>query len=138
MNEDENIAAYFLRIDEVVNDIKGLGDEIKELVVVKKELRSLPMIFDSKISTLEERVDLDTMTMDKLHGILTAYEMRIEQDNLVTKEATFKASNKTNKSNKQQSKSIRKQDPKSDSSSNDDLEDDEEIVNFIRRLKLGI
>jgi hypothetical protein len=96
------------------------------------------MRFDSKISTLEERVDLYTITMDKLHGLLTAYEMRIEQDNLVTKEAAFKASNKTNKSNKQQSKSIRKQDPKSDSSSNDDLEDDEEIVNFIRRLKLGI
>jgi hypothetical protein len=28
MNEDENIVAYFLLIDEVVNDIKGLGDEI--------------------------------------------------------------------------------------------------------------
>jgi hypothetical protein len=37
MNEDENIATYFLRIDEVVNDIKGLGDEIKELVIVKKD-----------------------------------------------------------------------------------------------------
>jgi hypothetical protein len=30
MNEDENIADYFLCIDEVVNDIKGLGDEINE------------------------------------------------------------------------------------------------------------
>jgi hypothetical protein len=101
MNEDENIPAYFLRINEVVNDFKVLGDEIKELVMVKRALRSLPMRFDSKISTLEERVDLDTMTMDELHGILTAYEMRTEQDNLVTKEATFKASKKTKKSDTQ-------------------------------------
>jgi hypothetical protein len=36
------------------------------------------MGFDPKISTLEERIDLDTLSMDELHGILTAYEMRIE------------------------------------------------------------
>jgi hypothetical protein len=45
---------------------------------VKKSLRSLPIRFDSKISALEERVDLDTITMDELHGILKTYEMRIE------------------------------------------------------------
>jgi hypothetical protein len=96
------------------------------------------MRFDSKISALEERVDLDTMTMDELHGILTAYEMRIEQDNLVTKEETFKASKKTKKRNKKQPKSVHKQEPKSDSNNNDDSEDDEEIANFVRRLKPGI
>jgi hypothetical protein len=68
-----------------------LGDEINELVFFKKALRSLPMRFDSKILTLEERADLATMTMDELHGILTFYEMGIEQDNPFTKEATFKA-----------------------------------------------
>jgi hypothetical protein len=29
MKEDENIAAYFLRVDETVNEIIGLGEEIK-------------------------------------------------------------------------------------------------------------
>jgi uncharacterized coiled-coil protein SlyX len=129
MNEDENIASYFLRVDEIVNNIKGLGDEIKEQVIVKKALRSLPMRFDSKISSLEERVDLATMTMDELHGILTAYEMRIEQDNPVMKEATFKASKKTKKKDKQN--------PKSDCSCSDDSEEDEEVANFVRRLKRG-
>ena len=38
------------------------------------------MIFDSKISAIEEREDLDTMIVDVLHGTLTAYEMRIEQE----------------------------------------------------------
>jgi hypothetical protein len=68
-----------------------LGDKINELVVFKKALRSLPLRFDSKILTLEEREDLATITMDELHGILTFYEMGIEQYNPFTKEATFKA-----------------------------------------------
>jgi hypothetical protein len=34
------------------------------------------MRFDPKISDIEERVDIATMTMDELHEILTAYEMR--------------------------------------------------------------
>jgi hypothetical protein len=52
MNEDENIVAYFLQVDEVLNNIKGLENEVNEQVIVKKVLRSLPMRFDSKISTL--------------------------------------------------------------------------------------
>jgi hypothetical protein len=64
MKEDENIVAYFLRVDEIVNAIIGLGEEIKESVIVQKVLRSLPMRFDPKISTLEERADLDSISMD--------------------------------------------------------------------------
>jgi hypothetical protein len=78
MKEDENIATYFLRVDETVNAIIGLGEEIKEFVIVQKVLRSLPMRFDPKISTLEERSDLKSISMGELHGIFTAYEMRIE------------------------------------------------------------
>ena len=36
MNEDETIAAYFLRVDEVVDARKGLGEEIEEHDVVSK------------------------------------------------------------------------------------------------------
>ena len=42
----------------------GLGEEIKESVTVQKVLRSLPMRFDPKISALEEREDLNSITMD--------------------------------------------------------------------------
>jgi hypothetical protein len=78
MKEDENIAAYFLRVDETVNAILGLGEEIKEFVIFQKVLRSLSMRFDPNISTLEERADLNSISMDELHGIFTAYEMRTE------------------------------------------------------------
>jgi hypothetical protein len=94
MKEDEDIAAYFLRFDETVNVIIGLGEEIEESVIVQKILRSLPMRFNPKISALEERSDLDSISMDKLHGIFTAYEMRTKQENSNVKEAAFKASKK--------------------------------------------
>ena len=78
-----------------------MGEEIKEFVIVQKVLRSLPMIFDSKISTLEERVDLDSISMDKLHGIFIAYEMRTEQENPDIKEAAFKASKNSKQKGRQ-------------------------------------
>jgi hypothetical protein len=34
MKEDENIASYFLRVHETVNAIIGLGEEIKESIIV--------------------------------------------------------------------------------------------------------
>jgi hypothetical protein len=78
MKEDENIANYFLRFNEIVNEITGLGEEIKESVIVQKVLRYLPTRFDPKISTLEERAYLDSISMDRLHGIFKAHEMIIE------------------------------------------------------------
>ena len=109
--------------------MKGLGDELKEQVVFKMVLKPIPMRFDSNISALEEREDLATLTMDELHGTLTAYEMRTQKDNPVTMEATLKSSKKANQKGKQKENS--------DSSSSDILEDDEEVANLVRRLKKG-
>jgi hypothetical protein len=69
------------------------------------------------------------MSMDELQKILTTYEMGTEQDNLVTKEVTFNVSKKTKKKYKQK--------PKSYCSVRDDSEEDEEMNNFVRRLKKG-
>ena len=92
MKEEENIGEYLLRVDEVVNVIRGLGGKLKEKEVVSKVLRTLPMRYDPKVSTLEERDDLKKVTMDELHGILTAYEMRTWQNGFSRKEVAFKAS----------------------------------------------
>jgi hypothetical protein len=107
----------------------GLGEEIKESVIVQKVLRSLPMRFDPKISTLEERADLNSISMDKLHGIFTTYEMRTEQENPDIKEEAFKASKRSKKKGKKKEK---------EHSNNSDVsEDDEEATNFVRILNKG-
>jgi hypothetical protein len=65
MKEDEYTRTYFLRVDEIVNTIRGLGENIENLVIVQKMLRSLPMRFDPKISTLEKGQYLATLSMDE-------------------------------------------------------------------------
>ena len=99
-------------------------------MISQKVLRYLPMRFDLKISALEERTDMDSISMDELHGIFIAYEMRIEHENIVTKEASFKASKKSMKKGKQKEKS--------DNNNNDISKDDEKVANFVRRLEKGI
>ena len=72
MKEEENIAGYLQRVDEIVNTIRDLGEEVDEPKVVEKILRSLTARFDSKVSAIEELKDLDALSTDELHGILTA------------------------------------------------------------------
>ena len=69
---------------------------------------------------------MKTLSIDELQGILTAYEMRTKLEKTFRREATFKASRKIKK-NKQKSKS-------SSSSSEDS---DDEVANFVRKMKRG-
>lgn len=75
LNDDEDIAKYFQRVDEVVNTIRGLDEKLDEDVVIQNVLRSLPERFNPKVSAIEEMENLNTLTLDKLLGILTVYEM---------------------------------------------------------------
>ena len=90
MKEDETTGKYFLRIEEMVNAMKALGETIGEPSLVHKILRSLPDRFNPKVSTIEELNDLKTVQFDQLLGTLTAYEMRIVKDKPNSKEASFK------------------------------------------------
>lgn len=99
MEEEENIAAYLLQVDEVVNTIRGLGEKIEESVVVKKVFRSLALRFDAKVYVLEDTKDLHSLTMDELQKNLTTYEMRTVNENTSRKKETFKASKGTKNKN---------------------------------------
>ena len=55
MRSDENIASFFLRLDDVVNRMKNLGETITESTLVEKILRSLTTKFESKVFALEEK-----------------------------------------------------------------------------------
>ena len=50
MKEDEYIASCFLQVDEIVNNIWGLGEKVQNPTLIQKILRSIPMRFDSKVS----------------------------------------------------------------------------------------
>ena len=67
--------------------------------MVRNVLRTLPMRYDPKVSTLEEQDELKKVQMDELHGIITAYEMRTGKNGSSRKEATFKSSLKNQSKN---------------------------------------
>jgi hypothetical protein len=113
MNEDENISKFFLRVDEMVNAMRGLGETIDDSILVQKILRSLPERFNPKVSAIEEMSELKTLSLDQLLGTLTAYEMRISKDQKSSREASFKVE-------------------KSTESELDEIEE-----KFVRRLKTG-
>jgi hypothetical protein len=87
------------------------------------------MRFDPKIPALEEISDLNSISMDELHGIFTAYEMRTAHENPDIKEAAFKASKKSKQKGRKKEEH---------NSSSDVSKDDEEVTNFIKRPNKGI
>jgi hypothetical protein len=113
MKEDETVGKYFLRVVELVNAMKGLGEKIEEASLVHKILRSLLDRFNPKVSAIEELNDLKVLPIDQLLGTLTAYEMRIGKDKPTSRETSFKADK------------------------NEDFELDEIEAKFVRRLKKG-
>ena len=64
-----------------------------EATIVEKILRSLSSKFESNLFAIEEKQDLQVVTIVQLHGILTAFEMR-KGGPSDRREAIFKASGK--------------------------------------------
>ena len=122
MYSDESIASYFLCIDEVVNCMKNLGEEIKEVTLVEKILRSLSAKFESKVSAIEEKQDLQNITMTQLHEILTAFEMR-KGGLSDMREGAFKASAKGKE--------------KEEHNESRHISEEEDEVNFVKKLQQG-
>ena len=54
MNEEEDVASFFLKVAEIVNNMKALGETIKECLILQNILRSLPSRFNPKVSAIEE------------------------------------------------------------------------------------
>jgi hypothetical protein len=113
MNEDESVEKYFLRVEELVNVMKGLGEKMEEVSLVHKILRSLPDRFNPKVSAIEELNYLKSLHIDQLLGTLIAYETRIGKDKLASREASFKEDK------------------------NEDFEPDEIKEKIVRRLEKG-
>ena len=58
----------------------------------------LPGRFNPKVSVLEYSTNLDKLSKEELHGVLIAYEMRLDEEQGTSHlETAFAASKKTNK-----------------------------------------
>jgi hypothetical protein len=122
MNNEESIANLFLRLDDIVIRMRNLGETITESTLVENFLRSLTAKFESKVSALEEKQDLQNLTVVQLHGILTTYEMRRGGPSEV-KEAVFRTSTK--------GKEVQ-------ITEGSGYISEEDEINFVRKLQTGI
>ena len=80
MKEDCNIAVYFQYIDEITNTMEGLGEPVDEKTIIRKILRIIPGRFNPKVSVLEYSANLDKLNKEELHGVIIAYEMRLDEE----------------------------------------------------------
>ena len=53
MNENETASKYFLRVEETMNAMNGLGEGTDEEPLVQKILRSFPKRFNPKFFSIE-------------------------------------------------------------------------------------
>ena len=83
------------KVFNVVNAIRSLGEDLLEVVVVKKILRSLPPMYNPMVSVLKDR-DLSIVTLDELQSMMVAYEMRMEMSGSIksNKEISFQTMEK--------------------------------------------
>jgi hypothetical protein len=66
MLEEETFGEFYTKI--------SLGKSISDVKLIRKILRSLPERFRIKVTTIEERKDLEEMRIEELVGSLQMYE----------------------------------------------------------------
>ncbi|XP_017406857.2 uncharacterized protein LOC108320025 [Vigna angularis] len=85
MEEQETIEDYIGRIQIVVNAMRGCEKIVKDKKIVHKILRTLTSQYDHIVVAIEESKDLETLKIEELQNLLTAYEQRLIERKTVEK-----------------------------------------------------
>ncbi|GKV51608.1 hypothetical protein SLEP1_g58243 [Rubroshorea leprosula] len=124
MKPEESSQDMYIRLNDIVTNLKALGKVYSSQKVVRKVLRSLPKNWEAKKTAIEESKDLNTLKLDDLIGKLMTYEMDIQVDGGVKvvekkKNVVFKANNQKEESE--------------DDASNDESSDEEDITKLVSK-----
>lgn len=73
MEENETSMEFYMKLNDIVNSMWGLGESMLEAKTCGKFLRSLPDRFNS-VTLIEKHRDPETMKGYELVGFLQSYE----------------------------------------------------------------
>ncbi|KAI3713826.1 hypothetical protein L1987_72412 [Smallanthus sonchifolius] len=91
MKEGEGVTEYFARVMTVANDMRNWGDEMPDVKVVEKILRSLTENFNFVVCTIEESKDIDMMTVDELQSSLLVHEPKLSRQTSASGDQVLKS-----------------------------------------------
>ena len=77
MKEGESVDAYFTQTLIIANKMKIHGENMQQVMIIEKILRSMTSKFDYVVCSIEESNNLDTLTIDELQSNLLVHEQRM-------------------------------------------------------------
>jgi hypothetical protein len=116
MQEDEPFDEFYAKLNAIRNSTINLGNKVYDAKMVRKIMRSLPERFRTKVITIEESNNLDSMRVEELVGSLQTYENTLPQPK---------------KSKSIALKTVKKE---ANDSSNEKALNEEDLAMFVRRL----
>jgi hypothetical protein len=77
MKEGEKVDEYFARTLTIINKMKIYGENLAQVMIVEKILRSMTSKFDYVVCSIEESNNLDELTVDELQSSFLVHEQRM-------------------------------------------------------------
>ncbi|CAN1836205.1 hypothetical protein LINPERHAP1_LOCUS34680, partial [Linum perenne] len=77
MDDSEEIGGFSAKLMSLVNEIRSLGGELKDGVVVDRLFSAVPDRFTPIICTIEQWGDLETMSVSEAVGRLRAFDQSL-------------------------------------------------------------
>jgi hypothetical protein len=81
MRESESVDDYFARTLAVANKMKSFGENIEQVTIVEKILRSMSAKFNYVVCSIEESNDVTSLSIDELQSSLIVQEKRMQSQN---------------------------------------------------------
>ncbi|GAV63627.1 UBN2 domain-containing protein, partial [Cephalotus follicularis] len=76
MLDNENISSMYVRFNDIINALKGLGNVYTNHELVSKILRLFSKSWEAKVTAIEEAKDLSALQLEDLLGSLMTHELR--------------------------------------------------------------
>ncbi|XP_074327355.1 uncharacterized protein LOC141665271 [Apium graveolens] len=77
MKSGEGVSYYFARVMSTANDMRNCGEDMNDVKIVEKILRSLTDNFNFVVCSIEESKDIDKLTVDELQASLLVHEQKV-------------------------------------------------------------